>query len=94
MQPMPDMTALLKIAQSPAGQKLLAMLQSNQSVDMHSIAAAAAAGSLDGAKEKIMQLDCASPSAAVTVEGKKKYHLVIRFRSATGRYTLLREEFT
>ena len=53
MQPMPDMTALLKIAQSPAGQKLLAMLQSNQSVDMHSIAAAAAAGSLDGAKEKL-----------------------------------------
>ena len=53
MQPMPDMTALLKIAQSPAGQKLLAKLQSNQSVDMHSIAAAAAAGSLDGAKEKL-----------------------------------------
>ena len=29
MQPMPDMTALLKIAQSPAGQKLLAMLKDN-----------------------------------------------------------------
>ena len=56
MQPMPDMTALLKIAQSPAGQKLLAMLQSNQSVDLHSMAAAAAAGSLDGAKEKLSRV--------------------------------------
>ena len=46
---------------------------------------------LDAAKEKIMHLDCASPSAAVTVEGKKKYYLVIRFQSATGRYALIRE---
>ena len=53
MQPMPDMAALLKIAQSPAGQKLLAMLQANRNVDIHSIAAAAAAGNLDGAKEKL-----------------------------------------
>ena len=49
---------------------------------------------LDADKEKIMHLDCASPSASVTVERKKKYYLIIRFRSATGRYTLLREEFT
>ena len=53
MQPMPDMAALLKIAQSPAGQKLLAMLQANRNVDIHSIAAVAAAGNLDGAKEKL-----------------------------------------
>lgn len=46
---------------------------------------------LDGAKEKIMQLDCARQSASVTVERKKKYYLIIRFQSATGRYALIRE---
>jgi len=49
---------------------------------------------LDPAKETVLHLDCASPSAAVTVEKRKKYYLVIRFRSATGRYALLREEIT
>ena len=46
---------------------------------------------LDAAKKKIMQLDCINRSASVAVEGKKKYYLIIRFRSATGRYTLIRE---
>ena len=46
---------------------------------------------LDSEKEKIMQLDCVNRSTSVAVEGKKKYYLIIRFRSATGRYTLYRE---
>ena len=53
MQPMPDITALLKIAQSPAGQKLLAMLKSDPAADLDSIAAAAASGNLETAKQKI-----------------------------------------
>ena len=56
MQPMPDITALIKIAQSPAGQKLLAMLQANPSADLESIAAAAASGNMEDAKEKISRL--------------------------------------
>jgi len=53
MQPMPDLAALLKIAQSPAGQKLLAMLQANPSADMDGIKAAAASGNLEEAKQKL-----------------------------------------
>ena len=43
---------------------------------------------LDSAKQKMMQLNCDNPSACITVEKKKKYYLVISFKSATGRYTL------
>ena len=46
---------------------------------------------LDSTKQKIMQLNCANRSASITVEKKKKYYLVINFRSATGRYALIRE---
>ena len=53
MQSMPDITALLKIAQSPAGQKLLAMLKSDPAADLDNIAAAAASGNLEAAKQKI-----------------------------------------
>lgn len=52
MQPTPDITTLLKIAQSPAGQKLLAMLQSSNA-DLSQIAAAAAAGNIEEAKQKL-----------------------------------------
>lgn len=53
MQPMPDLAALMKIAQSPAGQKLLSMLQANPSADLSKITAAAAAGNLDDAKKQL-----------------------------------------
>lgn len=46
---------------------------------------------LDSTKQKIMLLDCANRSAFITVEKKKKYYLVINFKSATGRYALIRE---
>lgn len=46
---------------------------------------------LDSARQKIMLLDCADRSASVAVKRKKTYYLVINFRSATGRYALIRE---
>ena len=52
MQSMPDIAALLRIAQSPAGQKLLALLQ-NSNADLNQIATAAASGNLDGAKQAL-----------------------------------------
>jgi len=52
MQPMPDIAALLKIAQSPAGQKLLAMLHSS-SADLSRITASAASGNLEEAKQAL-----------------------------------------
>lgn len=46
---------------------------------------------LDSAKQKIMQLNCANHSASIAVEKRKKYYLVINFKSASGRYALIRE---
>ena len=53
MQPMPDISALLKIAQSPAGQKLLSMLHSRNPADLDAIAATAASGNLEEAKKRL-----------------------------------------
>ncbi len=53
MQPMPDIAALFKIAQSPAGQKLLAILQSKNASELDSLTAAAAAGNLEEAKQTL-----------------------------------------
>lgn len=46
---------------------------------------------LDSAKQKIMLLNCANNSASISVEKKKKYYLVFNFKSASGRYALIRE---
>lgn len=56
MQPMPDIAALFKIAQSPAGQKLLSMLQSRNPAGLDSIAATAASGKLEEAKKTLSSL--------------------------------------
>lgn len=56
MQPMPDISALLKIAQSPAGQKLLSMLQSRNPAGLDTIAATAASGNLEEAKKKLSRM--------------------------------------
>ena len=47
---------------------------------------------LDSKKQSLMRLDPANPRAGVSVEKSKKYHLIFRFASATGSYTLIREE--
>ena len=62
MQPMPDMATLLKIAQSPAGQKLLALLRSDPSADLGSITAAAASGNMEEAKKQLKNV-LTSPDA-------------------------------
>ena len=46
---------------------------------------------LDADKQPVMQLDRANTRASIAVEKKKKYYLVIKFKSATGRYSLLQE---
>ena len=56
MQSTPDIAALLKIAQSPEGQKLLAILQAGNASELDSITAAAAAGNLEEAKKKLAGL--------------------------------------
>ena len=46
---------------------------------------------LDSTKQRIMHLNCVNQHASINVEKKKKYYLVINFRSGTGRYALIRE---
>lgn len=71
MQPMPDITALLKIAQSPAGQKLIAILQANPSADLNGLAASAASGNLEEARRKLSSL-LASPEAQALLKQLEK----------------------
>ena len=56
MQPIPDIAALMKIVQSPAGQQLLAMLQSTHTADLDRITAAAVSGNLEEAKQKLSSM--------------------------------------
>ena len=46
---------------------------------------------LDSTKQKVMLLNRTNRSASIAVEKKKKYYLVITFKSATGSYSLIRE---
>jgi len=53
MQQLPDISKLMKIAQSPAGQKLLAMLQTIDSRELEHITSEATTGNWDGAKKRL-----------------------------------------
>lgn len=46
---------------------------------------------LDSDKQSIMKLNRENNHASITVESKKKYYLVVNFKSATGRYSLIRQ---
>ena len=48
----------------------------------------------DSSKKTILQLRCSDPIGSITPEKKKKYYLVIHFRSASGRYTLVQEHIS
>ena len=46
---------------------------------------------LNAGKQSIMKLDRLNNHASITVERKKKYYLVVNFKAATGRYSLIRQ---
>ena len=46
---------------------------------------------LDSDKQSIMKLNRENNQASITVESKKKYYFVVNFKSATGRYSLIRQ---
>lgn len=56
MQQLPYMNELMKIARSPAGQKLLAMLRSGSQQELDVIAANAAAGNMQEAGKQLAGL--------------------------------------
>lgn len=56
MQSMPDMTYLLKLARSPAGQQLLSLLQSSGGSELQSAVSQASSGNYDQAKNTLSSL--------------------------------------
>lgn len=53
MQPLPDMNELKKLAASPAGQKLMAMLQNDAGIDLKKLAQSASSGNLEEARQQL-----------------------------------------
>ena len=53
MQSLPDMNQLMKLAASPAGQRLLSMLQNDNNIDLKKLAQSASTGNLSEAKERL-----------------------------------------
>ena len=56
MQSMPDMSYLLKLANSPAGQQLFALLQKNGGSELQSAVTQASAGNYEQAKNALSNL--------------------------------------
>lgn len=56
MQQLPDMNELIKIARSPAGQRLLSLLQSGNKSELDVITAEAAAGNMQEAGKRLSNL--------------------------------------
>lgn len=64
MQQMPDMTELLRLAQTPAGRQLIAMLQKSGGARLNEAISKAAAGDYGLARETLSDL-LSSPEAQV-----------------------------
>lgn len=56
MQQLPDMNELMRIARSPAGQRLLAMLQAGSKEDLEAVRTQAAAGNMQEAGKMLSAL--------------------------------------
>jgi len=56
MQQMPDISMLMKIAQSPAGRQLLSLLQENGGSELSSIMNDVSTGKTENAKKKLSSI--------------------------------------
>ncbi|MEE0109299.1 MAG: hypothetical protein UEP57_00190 [Oscillospiraceae bacterium] len=73
MQNIPDMSELLRLAQSPAGQQLMALLQQSGGRELESAVAKASAGDYTQAKQALSSL-LSTPEAQALLkqlEGRK-----------------------
>ena len=71
MQQIPDRNELMKIARSPAGQKLLAMLQANSKEDLDAVAAAVSAGNMQEAGKLLSGLLASQEAKALLKQLEK-----------------------
>ena len=53
MQPLPDMNEVMKLAASPAGKKLLSILQNDPSIDLKKLMQSASSGNFAEAKQQL-----------------------------------------
>lgn len=67
MQPIPDMTALLRLAQTPAGRQLISILQKNGGDRLGSAINMASAGDYTQAKEILSDI-LSSPEAQTLIK--------------------------
>ena len=73
MQPLPDMNQLMKLAASPAGQKLLSMLQNDTTIDLKKLAQSASSGNLSAAKDQLSGFFASEEANALLKELEKTY---------------------
>lgn len=72
MQQLPDMNELMKIARSPAGQKLLALLQSSSRSELDAIATEASTGNMHAAGQKLAGLLASDEAKALLRQLEKQ----------------------
>ena len=65
MQSLPDLNQLQKMAASPAGQKLMAMLQNNPDVDLTKLAQHASNGDLSAARQQLSRFLASEEASAL-----------------------------
>ena len=73
MQPLPDMNELMKLAASPAGQKLIAMLQTDASIDLKKLTQNASTGNLTDAKQQLSGFLASEEAQALLKQLEKPY---------------------
>lgn len=73
MQSLPDINELMKIAASPAGQKLLSMLQNSPEVDLTKLAQEASSGNMLAVKRQLSGI-LASEDAQRLLKQLEKSH--------------------
>ena len=73
MQSLPDMNQLMKLAASPAGQRLLSMLQNDTSIDLKKLTQSASSGNLSAAKEQLSRFFASEEANALLKELEKNY---------------------
>ena len=73
MQSLPDMNQLMKLASSPAGQRLLSMLQNDTSIDLKKLAQSASGGNLSAAKEQLSGFLASEEANMLLKELEKTY---------------------
>ena len=73
MQSLPDMNQLMKLAASPAGQRLLSLLQNDTSIDLKKLAQSASTGNYSDAKDQLSGFLTSTETAKLLKELEKTY---------------------